>query len=524
MLPELRVLSLKIILQNITEYTPLSKLNSRDLGEVCEALPLDLPLSTALALPLDDSYWKRRTLAHYPPPNLRLKIRQQNQRKRTVRDRGDGDSEGKDDSKGEMDGGETPGGGSRVGSSASKRHTPTKTASSNPYAALAAGLPPINVIRCEDQWQRAYLEAHLAQAISATSDNKRGWRLLAPLLKLCEPHVTYLHLCTLAPATPSKEARRNSANEEQGSLEHLNMYDVLTALSNLEGLSVRYQTVLDGGELCWGDHGISVQDASFLSTAVLSSKITRLSVYESCLDDDRADVLLRNLKSHKILKELDLQSNFISCAAVPILCDLIASTSLESLCLLHNKIGKKGAKLLGEALAEAPPLRALAIDLNPLLSEGGVAILDGAAKGGQLHVLSMAGCRLMDECWHYVAQALTSVPLLQYICLASNPFQEKPPESVVLAANNVSKRGRVLLTNLDGKTYLLGHVEEGRTLPSPLLNLRNNLATPLTPEAADEDIQHYLPLHGIYLNPEDFMIEEELEGLCLFSKNLNPGQ
>ncbi|XP_068217839.1 dynein regulatory complex subunit 5-like [Palaemon carinicauda] len=380
------------------------------------------------------------------------------------------------------------------------------------------------VIRCEDQWQKAYLETHLAQAISATSDNKRGWRLLAPLLKLCENHVKYLHLSSLAPATPSKEARRDSANEEQGSLEHLNMYDVLTALPNLEGLSIRYQTVVEGGDLCWGDHGISVQDASFLSAAVLSGKITRLCVYESCLDDDRTDVLLRNLKSHETLKELDLQSNFISCASLPVLCDLITSTSLQSLCLLHNRIGSKGAKILGEALAKAPSLRSLVIDLNPLLSEGGIAILDGAAKGGQLHVLSMAGCRLMDECWHYVAQALTSVPMLQYICLASNPFRQKPPESVRSAANNVSKRGRVLLTNLDGKTYLLGHVEEGRTLPDPLLNLRNKLATPLTPEAADEDIQHYLPLHGIYLNPEDFMVEEELEGLCLFSKNLNPGQ
>lgn len=77
----------------------------------------------------------------------------------------------------------------------------------------------------------------------------------------------------------------------------------------------------------------------------------------------------------------------------------------------------------------------------------------------------------------------------------------------------------MLLTNLDGTTYLLGQVRGGHFLPPALQTLQNQLATPLTPTAAQEDLAQYLPLHGIDLHPKDFTIEEELRGMCLFTNN-----
>lgn len=59
----------------------------------------------------------------------------------------------------------------------------------------------------------------------------------------------------------------------------------------------------------------------------------------------------------------------------------------------------------------------------------------------------------------------------------------------------------------------------GRSLPSPLQVLHDQIDHPITVAASQEDIAHYLPLHGLRLEPWDFTIEEELHGMCLFTKN-----
>ncbi|XP_069956539.1 dynein regulatory complex subunit 5 isoform X2 [Cherax quadricarinatus] len=374
-------------------------------------------------------------------------------------------------------------------------------------------LPSITAVRQESSWQRGYLETHLARAVSTTQDTKRGWRTLSQLLQLCAPYVQTLAIPSLAPASHSGEL----AGLEQGSLDHLNLADVISALPSLKVVSVRYQTVEEDSDLRWVDLGISVPEAASLAHAVTSAPgITHLRVYESCVDDIRAEVLLVGLQTHKGITCLDLHHNLLTCASVPRLVTLLTSTHLITLHLQHNSIGEAGGRQLGAALAQTPHLEALLLDLNPLGVAGG-AVLEGAAQGaGKLKVLSMAGCRLTDVCWPHLTAALTSLPNLRYVSLAANPFTQEPPAEVVEAAEGGP---RVLLTNLDGTTYLLGQVRVARFLPPALRELQDHLEGPLTLAATQDDLAHYLSLHGLRLQPQDFTIEEELRGMCLFNKD-----
>ncbi|KAG7156997.1 Dynein regulatory complex subunit 5-like [Homarus americanus] len=455
MVEELRVLCLRVITENIDENTQLGRLTRRDLGEVCAVLSVDLPLPVALMLPLDDLYWRRRIQAHYPPPHLAFtaKGRRKGVHQKAARERVVTPQTKSGIGGGDMDG--------------SSLITTTETVS----------------------------HAHPL-----------------PRVTLCAPYIQALHLPSLARAPGSCDG----PGVERGTFDHLNLADVITALPHIKDLSVRCQTVEEGGELCWADLGVSVQEAAVLSNAVATNpRITHLKVYESCVDDARADVLVGGLQGHQGLTYLDLSHNQLTCASVPSLIALLKSTRLASLHLQHNNIGEKGARQLGEALAQALHLQALLLDLNPL-SRGGEAILEGATKGGRLRVLSLAGCRLRDQCWMPLAAALTSLPELRYVCLAANPFMQEPPAEVVKAA---ADGARILLTNLDGTTYMMGRVQGGRQLSPSLQALHDQLVVPLTPTAAQKDLEHYLPLHGLHLYPQDFTIEEELRGMFLFTKD-----
>ncbi|XP_069976778.1 dynein regulatory complex subunit 5 [Penaeus vannamei] len=499
MVSELRVLCIKVITQNINECTPLKSLNARDRSEVCQALSVDLPLHVALALPLDDTYWRRRCNAHCPPPYISLHGRRPRLRRKVVRERSLTP--------------QTPGRGK--GQSPTSRGTPTTPTTPT----RTSNLPPVNVLKEEGGWRRSYLEAFLAKTLSTTPESKRGWKALGPLVKLCAPHVQRLHVASLAPSPPTKEKGGDNADSARGSRDHINLAEVISALPNLKRLSIRFQVVVEGGDLSWPDHGASPQDIESLSHAAADTTITHLCVYESCLDDERAESLLAGLKKHPALTCVDLRHNTISCISAPHICDVIDSTSLTELYLQHNQIGPKGAKLLGKALAKSPALETLVLDLNPVGGAGGAAVLRGAVEGGRLKVLSLAGCRLTDECWGPLVQVLTSLPCCRYVCLAANPFSQKPPPDVLSAAEEATSGARVLLTNLDGTTYLLGYVRGGRRLPSPLQILHDQIDHPITVAASQEDIAHYLPLHGLSLEPWDFTIEEELHGMCLFTKN-----
>ncbi|XP_037792249.1 uncharacterized protein LOC119587609 [Penaeus monodon] len=582
MASELRVLCIRVITQNINGASwhagawhvnswmmPYGSGKCEKLPHVpdtvCQALSVDLPLHVALALPLDDSYWRRRCNAHCPPPYISLHgppylsgtsylnggcgitttsgnsmsdpaesklvissaalpsarstdciiskrrptIRRESVwlpagrrprlRRKVVRERSLTP--------------QTPGRGK--GQSPTSRGTPTTPTTPT----RTSNLPPVNVLKADSGWRRAYLEAFLAKTLSTTPESKRGWKALGPLVKLCAPYVQRLHVSSLAAAPPTKEKGGDVVDSDRGSRDHLNLAEVISALPNLKKLSVRFQVVVEGGDLSWPDHGASPRDVESLSHATAEANITHLCVYESCLDDERAETLLAGLQKHPALTCLDLRHNTLSCISAPHICDVVGSASLTELYLQHNQIGPKGAKLLGKALAKRPALETLVLDLNPVGGAGGAAILRGAVEGGRLKVLSLAGCRLTDECWEPLVQVLTSLPSCRYVCLAANPFSQKPPPDVLSAAEEATSGARVLLTNLDGTTYLLGYVRGGRSLPSPLQVLHDQIDHPITVAASQEDIAHYLPLHGLRLEPWDFTIEEELHGMCLFTKN-----
>ncbi|XP_050720966.1 uncharacterized protein LOC127000898 [Eriocheir sinensis] len=602
---ELRCYCLQVITRNINEHSQLSGMTPRDLQDVCAGLSVDLPLHVALSLPLDDLYWRRRTQAHFPPPHVSLTSR--------LRKKGGRREGGERTNALGGRGGGGAGGGMKTGTSSS----PSPAAATVP----SRPLPPTTVVGGRAAggrpWRQAYVEGHLSRVVCAAQDTRSTWRHLAALLQVCGRDVRRLHLPCLAPPPTSRSLEEGE--NEPGSLSHLDLSEVLTATPNIQELSVRYQSTQEGSGLVWGGVGASMQDLLALTTALTPSTtphLTHLRIHESCVDDTRAERFLAAFRAHPNLACLDLRHNLLTCASTPHLADLLTSCpALTCLNLHHNSIGSVGGATLGAALARRPPvpLKALMLDLNPLGSKGGAALLIGAAKGGEeeeedeeeegkeekkkeeegegggseerkerngskdeeeeagakrkkrrrkrrrrgLRVLSMAGCGLGDECWGPLTEALKSA--LTYVCLAANNFTQDPPEEVidiVEGGGGGGRRGgggggggnttntqrpketrknteladededeerghecpRLLLTNLQGSTYLLGRVRGGRTLAPPLHSLREALRAPVTPAAAREDLQHYPPLHGVCLREQDFTLEEELTGMCLFTK------
>lgn len=371
---ELRDYCVHVIARSINEHTQLNGLTQRDLQEVCAGLSVDLPLPIALSLPLDDLYWRRRTQAHFPPPHVSLQSRL-NQRKggrggggeRTHTPAGKGGSGGTKGSSVSIP---------RAGSGGS-----TSVASTH---ALSRPLPPTTVVGRRDaggrRWRQVYIERYLSCVICATQDTKAGWRQLSALLQVCGRDVHTLHLPSLA-SPPPPRGNEEVVEVEPGSLSHLDLFEILSALPNLQELSIRYQNTQEGTELVWGAVGASVLDLAAL-TPTLTPTLTHLKIYESCIDDTRAERLLSGLRGHPNLTYLDLRHNLLTCASAPHLADLMNSCpSLRSLNLHHNSIGSTGGSTLGEALARRPPLplEALMMDLNPLGAKGGTALLQGAA-------------------------------------------------------------------------------------------------------------------------------------------------
>uniref|UniRef100_A0A0P4WQP5 Uncharacterized protein n=1 Tax=Scylla olivacea TaxID=85551 RepID=A0A0P4WQP5_SCYOL len=544
---ELRDYCVHVIARSINEHTQLNGLTQRDLQEVCAGLSVDLPLPIALSLPLDNLYWQRRTQAHFPPPHVSLQSRL------NLRKGGRGGGERAHTPAGKGGGS----GGTKMSSASIPRSGSSGSAAAASTHVLSHPLPPTTVVGRRvaggRQWRQVYVERYLSCVICATQDTKAGWRQLSALLQVCGRDVHTLHLPSLASPPPSR-GNGEVVEVEPGSLSHLDLFEIISALPNLQELSIRYQSTQEGTELVWGAVGASVLDLAALTPA-LTPTLTHLKIYESCIDDTRAERLLAGLRGHPNLTCLDLRHNLLTCASAPHLADLLNSCpSLRSLNLHHNNIGSTGGSTLGEALARRPPLplEALMMDLNPLGSKGGAALLQGAAasssnndeevmegkgeKGRRgLRVLSLAGCGLGDECWDPLVAALTSS--LRYVCLAANCFTQEPPKEVLSIVERKGRGGkenhkkgdkekeaereeppRLLLTNLDGSTYLLGSVMGGHSLAPPLLHLREALQSPLTPAAAREDLSHHLPLHGVCLREKDFFLEEELRGMCLFSK------
>ncbi|XP_045115490.1 dynein regulatory complex subunit 5-like isoform X3 [Portunus trituberculatus] len=495
---ELRDYCVHVITRSINEHTQLNGLTQRDLQEVCAGLSVDLPLPIALSLPLDNLYWRRRTQAHFPPPHVSL----------------------------------------QSGGQAKCR-----------WQAMATGVCRTLPVLCDlcHPGHKVWLEATVCSPAGV-------WEGCAHLASALLSIPTSIKELTSVSITINTSRGNGEVVEvEPGSLSHLDLFEIISALPNLQELSIRYQSTQEGTELVWGAVGASVLDLAALTPA-LTPTLTHLKIYESCIDDTRAERLLTGLKGHPNLTCLDLRHNLLTCASAPHLADLLNSCpSLRSLNLHHNNIGSTGGSTLGEALARRPPLplEALMMDLNPLGSKGGTALLQGAAasssyndemmegKGAKrrrgLCVLSLAGCGLGDECWDPLVAALTSS--LRYVCLAANSFTQEPPKEVLSIVEGRGRGGkqnhkkgdkenqaereespRLLLTNLEGSTYLLGSVMGGHSLAPPLLHLREALQSPITPAAAREDLSHHLPLHGVCLREQDFFLEEELRGMCLFSK------
>ncbi|KAK4303347.1 hypothetical protein Pmani_024633 [Petrolisthes manimaculis] len=342
MVEELRVYCIRVIAKNVTEVTPLGQLSSRDLAEVCGDLSPDLALTLALSLPLTDLYWLRRARAHYPPPHVALQ---------------------------------------------------------GMYAVRGEA----------GAWKTAYMKAYLSRALSSNPPPgqiregggggrgggvgglKRHVSQVPLLLQLCGHELTSLTL----PSLP-QQARKSEGVTGDSATTSPDLPQLLHLLPRLQNLSLRYRDVSEGGFEGRGggggrggesSAGATLQEVAALASALTTATpaLTQLRISESCLDDIKVEQLVSGLRSHPALTSLDIRHNSLTSAAIPFLIDLMTSIPLKLLNLQHNDIGVKGTELLSVALARTPclSLEALLMDLNPLGSAGGIAILKGAAEGGR---------------------------------------------------------------------------------------------------------------------------------------------
>ncbi|KAK3872899.1 hypothetical protein Pcinc_022060 [Petrolisthes cinctipes] len=446
MVEELRVYCIRVIAKNVTEVTPLGHLSTRDLAEVCADLSPDLPLTLALSLPLTDLYWLRRARAHYPPPHVALQ----------------GGTRG---SRGMEDG-------------------------------VHEGVPePCPLLHPPRSKGRGGVGGGRKEGGGVVGGGWKRHITVVSLLQLCGQELTSLTL----PSLP-QQARKSEGVSGESATTSPDLPQLLHLLPRLQVLSLRYRDVSEGGSEGRGggggrgesSAGATLQEVAALASALTTATpaLTQLRISESCLDDVKVEELVSGLRTHPALTSLDLRHNSLTSSSIPFLIDLITSIPLKLLNLQHNDIGVEGTELLSVALARTPylSLEALLMDLNPLGSAGGVAILKGAAEGGRRGGRGGGG--------------------------------GDPPKEVVESAK--ASGARVLLSNLNGTTYFLGQVSRGRQLAPPLTGLQEHLAR--LPPLHDPLTQHLGPLpqlHGLHLHPKDFTLEEELRGMCLFTKNGN---
>ena len=371
--PTLRECVLKAIISNFSEHPFYEELNTHDQTYVANHLSTEAPISATANCITDESYWKRCCRLRWPT--------------------GDPANHGK-------------------------------------------------------SWKRMYFEKHVGEYLEAhvpsSPDDAEKITRMREVLTLCSNHIEDLNLRQLLPplnTVPEPKHRRRrarqtvpviapapgseggsdgpaatrqeqTAKEESDSdgeeavpddfkVDHFDIGIALKHLPKLRKLSVVYQVRNVGMNFDWSLFQFTRRDCTFLARGLEKcSNLVELRITKSCLDDYRARVLYKYLKSHTGLKVLDLSFNKIGDRGVKALAKLLHFTSpvpLEKLILADNLIGEEGGLYLGPILQQNKTLTHLSMRLNNIYDRGCEALFVALKRNKCLSHLCLSACSLTIE-------------------------------------------------------------------------------------------------------------------------------
>eukprot|EP01062_Namystynia_karyoxenos_P065878 TRINITY_DN59928_c0_g1_i1.p1 TRINITY_DN59928_c0_g1~~TRINITY_DN59928_c0_g1_i1.p1 ORF type:complete len:620 (+),score=235.37 TRINITY_DN59928_c0_g1_i1:88-1860(+) len=160
--------------------------------------------------------------------------------------------------------------------------------------------------------------------------------------------------------------------------------------------------------------------------------ITRLALPENRITDDMTKGLLLGLVRNKTVETLDLSHNKIECDGARALATLLMKQGKEGqqgnkitdLDLSDNLIRVPGGRALGKALMLNGCLRKLSLRLNRLTDDGGKAVVDGLKENGSVRVLNLTNNELGAESAQSVSDALKCNTTVRELHLTGNNFSE----------------------------------------------------------------------------------------------------
>uniref|UniRef100_A0A8C3YK47 Dynein regulatory complex subunit 5 n=1 Tax=Catagonus wagneri TaxID=51154 RepID=A0A8C3YK47_9CETA len=278
-------------------------------------------------------------------------------------------------------------------------------------------------------WKRMFFELHLEKLLKHFIPGTTDPEGILSLLPLCRDYVRTIRVDQFLPPVQLPPAPRSGDQSDSGSegemeepaVDHYQLRDLVAGLNRLEELDLVYGVKDCGMNFEWNLFLFTYRDCHSLAAAIKACrtlKVFRLT--RSKVDDDKARILIRSLRDHPALEELDLSHNLIGDRGARAAAKLLSHSRLRVLSLANNQVRAPGAQSLAHALAHNASLVSLNLRLNCIEDEGGQALAHALQTNKCLTTLHLGGNELSEPTATLLSQVLSINTTLTSINLSSN--------------------------------------------------------------------------------------------------------
>ncbi|KAK5879893.1 hypothetical protein CesoFtcFv8_022970 [Champsocephalus esox] len=263
-----------------------------------------------------------------------------------------------------------------------------------------------------NSWKRMFFEKHMENMIELFIPDVTEPKTFVEMVPLCKDYIKRLNISQLLPPVtePQKEEEEYGSelvieNEDGPSMDHFDFNIMLDKLTNLEEFHVVYRVKQCGLNFQCKMFEMTHRDCESLAKAVKSCKtlkILRLNL--SHMEDTKCRLLVKYLLDHPSLRELDLSHNLIGDKGARAIGKLLNRSSLETLNLGGQAIGKAllnnntllllhlganevtwpSAIALSKVLVQRSTLKSLNLSCNNLGVDGGKALEEAMSNNSSL--------------------------------------------------------------------------------------------------------------------------------------------
>ncbi|KAM8846544.1 dynein regulatory complex subunit 5 [Synchiropus picturatus] len=295
-------------------------------------------------------------------------------------------------------------------------------------------------------WKRMYMEKHLEHMIEHFVPGVTDPKNIVSLVPLCNSYISRLEITQLLP--PVKEQLRKGRNNAFPQIDHFDFRILLAKLTSLEELDITYRVKQCGMNFEWSMFEVTNRDCEYLAEAVESCKTLKLlRLSNSHLRDEHCRTLVKQLYNHPTLIHLDLSYNLIADVGGKAVGKLLTRCKLETVTLIYNNIGERGAEVLATALTKNTTLLSLNLRLNQIKDVGGQAICEALLRNDVLLHLHLGANQLTWITAEALAKVLKHNQILKSINLSCNKLgpeggrvlQEAIAENTTLTEFDLSK-------------------------------------------------------------------------------------